>query len=144
MSKRPREEDSVSLNSDDDVEPTPKKPRVEPVAPGRWRMVIVEVGEEFDGTCVHVVEGDDGGLADFKTLIVESTHYDDEVSYPVTGWALTSMELEAPDKGFPKRFLPYWKRFRDLYVKYNLKHTIEDWDVGAFDCNAFARFSGVY
>ncbi len=146
MSKRLREEDSVSVNSEDSVDAAPdtKTTTPGPVPPGRWRMVIVEIGEEFDATCAHVVEGDDGGLADFRALVVESTHYDDEVSYPVTGWVLPNMVLATAAKELPKKYRPYWQRFRDLYVKYNMTHTTEDWSIGAIDCNAFAMFGGVY
>lgn len=136
----------ISDVADSTPAPDAKKPRLEPCAPGRWRLVVVELCEEADGTGAHIIEGDADGLAPFKALLVECEEYDDEVSAPVTSWALMTMEDEKFDKAYNREYRPYWTRFHELYVKHAVKHEIATYyDVrGVIECNGFFMISGVY
>lgn len=130
----------------DVADPTPAPDAKKPRGDGRWRLVVVELCEDYDSTGAHIIEGDADGLAPFKDLLVECQQYDDEVSYPITSWALMSMEKETPDKDYKKVYKPYWTRFRELYVKHALKYaSVTQYDVKkVMKCNGFFMICGVY
>jgi hypothetical protein len=148
---------SDALNSNkrplDDVDtkkegPVTKKLRV--TEPGRFRNVIVSIGEEHDATSFYLIEGDAEGREPFEALMREAKELSDKKEEPLADLLIDAIPPDARElEDTRPRVNDLSTRLKELVAKYHLTHrgiapyedSAQDWVQGV---SSFMVISGFY